>query len=79
MTTDETLRATLHVFATMQLDVLFVLQSGTMTAADAKRLLEQLYVIQNEVHLLREAAAETPERHAKYAAPGQSAIRPSDN
>jgi hypothetical protein len=79
VTTDETLRATLHVIATMQIDILWVLQSGTMNGSDAQRLLQQLNALQREVRLIREAAAASPEQYAHYSAPGQTANKPSDN
>jgi hypothetical protein len=63
----------------MQLDILWVLQMGTMSGADAQRLLDQLNSIQNEVRLIREAAAASPEQYKQYAAPGQTANQPSDN
>ncbi len=79
MTTDETLRATLHVIATMQVDILWVLQMGTMTGADAQRLLDRLQALQDEVRLMRDAAAASPEQYKRYAAPGQAANEPSHN
>jgi len=79
VTTDETLRATLHVISTMQIDALRVLQAGTMSGPDVQRLLDRLQLLLNEVRQLQKAAMLTPDLYREYAAPGHSANVPSVN
>ncbi len=55
------------------------LKWGTMKAADAERLLEQLSAVQRELHQLRKGADANPEQYEHYAMPGQAANKPSDN
>lgn len=79
MTTDESLRATLHVIVQMQNGILRALQSGSMDGHEAIQLLKNLDWLSYQVNDTRKAAAINPSEYAHYAAPGQSANRPSDN
>ena len=79
MTIDETLRATLHVMATMQIDILLVIQEGTLDMSRATRILESLASIQKEVAEIRSEASLAPQDWQRYAVSGQTANMPSDN